>query len=71
MNIIYSHMNNNYTYDQQYLYGLFLTLISLNTTYKLRNLLTYKLINLLTYKQRTKPLWAQSSDYSDYNSINS
>jgi len=50
MNIIYSHMNNNYTYDQQYLYGLFLTLISLNTTYKLRNLLTYKLINLLTYK---------------------
>ena len=62
-------MNNNYTYDQQYLYSLFLTRISLNTSYKLINLYSnYKYYNL--YKKRTKPSWAQSSDYSHYNNIN-
>ena len=69
MNIIYSHMNNTYTPDYPYLYGLFITPIALNISYKLINLYSnYKYYNL--YKKRTKPLRAQSSDYSDYNNIN-
>ena len=56
-------MNNTYTPDYPYLYGLFITPIALN--------ISYKLINLYSkYKKRTKPSWAQSSDYSHYNSIN-
>ena len=69
MNIIYSHMNNTYTSDYLYLYGLFITPIALNISYKLINLYSnYK--NYNPYKKRTKPSWAQSSDYSDYNNIN-
>ena len=69
MNIIYSHMNNTYTPDYPYLYGLFITPIALNISYKLINsILKSQICNL--YKKRTKPSCAQSSDYSHYNSIN-
>lgn len=69
MNIIYLHMNDTYTPDYPYLYGLFITPIALNISYKLINsILKSQICNL--YKKRTKPLWAQSSEYSHYNSIN-
>lgn len=53
MNIIYSHMNNTYTPDYPYLYGLFITPIALNISYKLINLLTYtQTINITIYIER-------------------
>lgn len=62
-------MNNTYTPDYPYLYSLFITPIALNISYKLINsILKLQICNL--YKKRTKPLWAQSSEYSHYNSIN-
>ena len=62
-------MNNTYTPDYPYLYGLFITPIALNISYKLINLYSnYK--NNNPYKKRTKPSWAQSSNYSDYNNVN-
>ena len=62
-------MNNTYTLNYQCPYGPLMTPITLNISYKLINLYSnYKYYNL--YKKRTKPSWAQSSDYSHYNSIN-
>ena len=62
-------MNNTYTLNHQCLYRPLITPIALNISYKLiNNILKSQICNL--YKKRTKPSWAQSSDYSHYNSIN-
>ena len=62
-------MNNTYTLNYQCPYGPLMTPITLNISYKLINsILKSQICN--PYKKRTKPLWAQSSDYSHYNSIN-